>query len=165
MDRTRFFEVAVGLFVALGLAALFVLAMNVSNLSALADEGGYKILARFDNVGGLKVRSPVSVAGVRVGRVSGIEYDNETFEAVVSMQIAPDYDQFPEDTSARIFTAGLLGEQYVSLEPGGAEQILKQGDSIQLTQSALVLEQIIGQFLFSKASEGPPGEGTVNETP
>jgi phospholipid/cholesterol/gamma-HCH transport system substrate-binding protein len=100
------------------------------------------------------VRSPVSVGGVRVGRVAAIEYSMETYQAVVRMNISQQYDSFPEDTSARIFTAGLLGEQYVALEPGGADEVLKAGDSIQLTQSALVLEQIIGQFLFSKAAEG-----------
>lgn len=154
MERIRTIEIGVGLFVAAGLAALFMLAMQVSNLSTMSNEQGYELIARFENVGGLKVRSPVSVAGVRVGRVADISFDNETYEAIVRMNIEPRYDRFPTDTSARIFTAGLLGEQYVALEPGGAEEVLKAGDSIQLTQSALVLEQIIGQFLFSKASEG-----------
>ncbi|MBI5462645.1 MAG: outer membrane lipid asymmetry maintenance protein MlaD [Gammaproteobacteria bacterium] len=161
MDRSRTIEIGVGLFVAAGLAALFMLAMQVSNLSAMSDNEGYDLTARFENVGGLKVRSPVSVGGVRVGRVAAIDFDSETFEAVVRMHIAKQYDKFPTDTSARIFTAGLLGEQYVALEPGGAEEVLKTGDQIQLTQSALVLEQIIGQFLFSKASEGATqSEGT-----
>lgn len=154
MDRVRVIEIGVGLFVAAGLAALFVLAMQVSNLSSMSNDQGYELVARFENVGGLKVRSPVSVGGVRVGRVSAIDYDMETFEAIVRLNIAQQYDQFPKDTSARIFTAGLLGEQYVALEPGGADEVLKSGDTIQLTQSALVLEQIIGQVLFSKAAEG-----------
>lgn len=154
MERVRAIEIGVGLFVAAGLAALFMLAMQVSNLSSMSNEVGYQLVARFENVGGLKVRSPVSVGGVRVGRVAAIDYDMETFEAVVRLNISQGYDQFPTDTSARIFTAGLLGEQYVALEPGGADEVLKDGDRIQLTQSALVLEQIIGQFLFSKASEG-----------
>jgi phospholipid/cholesterol/gamma-HCH transport system substrate-binding protein len=153
MDRAKIIEVTVGIFVAGGLAALFVLAMKVSNLSTFTDDEGYELIARFDNVGGLKVRSPVSVAGVRVGRVGGIDYDNTTFEAVDRMRIGKRYDQFPEDTSAQIYTAGLLGEQYVALEPGGAEALLGDGDTIGLTQSALVLEQIIGQFLYSKASQ------------
>lgn len=153
MDRTRVLEIWVGLFVALGLAALFVLAMQVSNLSTLGQGNGtYALEARFDNVGGLKTRAPVSVAGVRVGRVVGIEYDNATFEAVVRLAISEDYAEFPRDTSAQIFTAGLLGEQYVALEPGGAMEVLESGDEIRLTQSALVLEQIIGQFLYSQAS-------------
>ena len=160
MDRIRAIEVGVGLFVAAGLAALFVLAMQVSNLSAMSNDQGYEVVARFENVGGLKVRSPVSVSGVRVGRVSAIDFDNETFEAVVRMNIGNQYAAFPTDTSARIFTAGLLGEQYIALEPGGAEEVLKGGDQIRLTQSALVLEQIIGQFLFSKASEGSKTEGS-----
>lgn len=154
MDRVRAIEIGVGLFVAAGLAALFMLAMQVSNLSSMSNDQGYELVARFENVGGLKVRSPVSVGGVRVGRVAAIDYDMETFEAVVRLNIAQQYDKFPQDTSARIFTAGLLGEQYVALEPGGADELLKPGDNIQLTQSALVLEQIIGQFLFSKAAEG-----------
>lgn len=154
MDRVRAIEIGVGLFVAAGLAALFMLAMKVSNLSSMSNDQGYELVARFENVGGLKVRSPVSVGGVRVGRVAAIDYDMETFEAVVRLNIARQYDKFPKDTSARIFTAGLLGEQYVALEPGGADEVLKPGDNIQLTQSALVLEQIIGQFLFSKAAEG-----------
>ncbi|MBU1193019.1 MAG: outer membrane lipid asymmetry maintenance protein MlaD [Gammaproteobacteria bacterium] len=154
MERIKAIEIGVGLFVTAGLAALFMLAMQVSNLSSMSNDQGYEIIARFENVGGLKVRSPVSVGGVRVGRVSSIEFDMETFEAVVRLQIVQQYDKFPKDTSARIFTAGLLGEQYVALEPGGAEESLAAGDEIRLTQSALVLEQIIGQFLFSKAAEG-----------
>ncbi|WJW74849.1 outer membrane lipid asymmetry maintenance protein MlaD [Thiohalobacter sp. IOR34] len=155
MDRIKTMEIMVGLFVAAGLAALFVLAMKVSNLSSFTDEKDtYTLTARFDNIGGLKVRSPVSVAGVRIGRVAAIDFDNDTFEAVVRLAIARKYDHFPADTSAQIFTAGLLGEQYVGLEPGGEERVLKDGDEIRLTQSALVLEQIIGQFLYSKAQEG-----------
>ena len=100
------------------------------------------------------MRAPVSVAGVRVGRVTGIEYDTTSFEAVVQLAIDENYAEFPDDTSAQIFTAGLLGEQYVALEPGGAMEVLEDGDEIRLTQSALVLEQIIGQFLYSQASGG-----------
>lgn len=160
MERVRTIEIGVGVFVAAGLAALFVLAMQVSNLSSMADDEGYELVANFENVGGLKVRSPVSVGGVRVGRVAAIDYDMKTFQAVVHLTISKRYDRFPQDTSARIFTAGLLGEQYVALEPGGAEDLLKPGDSIQLTQSALVLEQIVGQFLFNKASEGAKPDET-----
>ncbi|MBL4762296.1 MAG: outer membrane lipid asymmetry maintenance protein MlaD [Gammaproteobacteria bacterium] len=149
----RNIDVMVGLFVGIGLAALFMLAMQVSNLSSLNGDDGYVVTASFENIGGLKVRSPVSVSGVRIGRVTSIAYDDEDFEAVVSMRIDAQYDKFPQDTSAAIFTAGLLGEQYVGLEPGGSDQILAEGDRITLTQSALVLEQIIGQFLFSKAAE------------
>ncbi|MGD8514626.1 MAG: outer membrane lipid asymmetry maintenance protein MlaD [Granulosicoccaceae bacterium] len=151
MQKTRTIEIIVGLFIALGLAALFMLAMKVSNLAAFTDEDGYMVTARFENIGGLKERSPVTVAGVRVGRVTGIEFDNETFEAVVTLNISPQYNKLPEDTFASIFTAGLLGEQYVGLEPGGSENNLKDGSVIRQTQSAIVLEQIIGQFLYSQA--------------
>lgn len=151
MHTTRTVEIIVGLFVALGIAALFMLAMKVSNLSSFNDESGYIVIARFENIGGLKVRSPVTVAGVRVGRVADIGFDNKTFEAVVKMNVSAKYDKLPSDTFASIFTAGLLGEQYVGLEPGGSEQVLKEGSVIRQTQSAIVLEQIIGQFLYSKA--------------
>ena len=151
MHTTRTIEIIVGLFVALGLAALFMLAMKVSNLASFTDEDGYSITARFENIGGLKVRSPVTVAGVRVGRVSAIEFDNKTFEAVVTLNIGAQYNQLPDDTFASIFTAGLLGEQYVGLEPGGSDKNLAEGSVIRQTQSAIVLEQIIGQFLYSQA--------------
>ena len=155
---SRSVEIGVGIFVALGLAALLMLAMKVSNLAELSGEEGYVIQARFDNIGGLKVRSKVTMAGVNIGRVSGIGFDNETFEAVVSLAIRPGV-ALPRDTSASIFTAGLLGEQYVGLEPGGAQENLAEGDTIRLTQSAIVLEQVIGQFLYSQGSQGG-GEGS-----
>lgn len=154
MHNSKALEIVVGLFVALGLAALFMLAMKVSNLSTFAGENGYDVTARFENIGGLKVRSPVTVAGVRVGRVSDISFDNHTFEAVVTMNIGKSYNSLPSDTSASIFTAGLLGEQYVSLEPGGNDKSLQSGSEIRLTQSAIVLEQVIGQFLYSQAESG-----------
>ncbi|MGM0593140.1 MAG: outer membrane lipid asymmetry maintenance protein MlaD [Pseudomonadota bacterium] len=153
MLQSRTVEIWVGLFIAAGMAALFMLAMKVSNLTVVSDDEGYVISARFENIGGLKVRSPVSVAGVRVGRVSEISYDPNTFQAVVTMRINSEYDQLPLDTSAAIYTAGLLGEQYVGLEPGGDFEALKEGDEIMLTQSAVVLEQLIGQLLFSQGSE------------
>lgn len=147
-------ETVVGLFVAAGLAALFMLAMKVSNISSLGDQNdGYEVTAYFENIGGLKVRSPVTASGVTVGRVAGIRYDDKLFEAEVTLRLSPDV-KLPVDSSAAIFTAGLLGEQYVSLEPGGAEDNLKQGDRIKITQKALVLEQVIGQVLFNKAAEG-----------
>jgi phospholipid/cholesterol/gamma-HCH transport system substrate-binding protein len=146
-------EIMVGVFVAIGLAALFMLAMKVSNLSDFNQGGGYDISARFENIGGLKVKSPVTVSGVRVGRVVGISYDSHEFNAVVQMQIEDQYNDFPVDTSASIYTAGLLGEQYIALEPGAEEKVLKNGDSIDHTQSALVLENIIGQFMVKMTSE------------
>ena len=151
--NTRTIEVSVGLFVALGMAALFMLAMKVSNLATYGGDKGYVISASFDNIGGLKVRSPVTVSGVRVGRVDAIDYDSTSFEAVVTLRIDKAYSSFPEDTSASIFTSGLLGEQYIALEPGGSEINLVDGDRIQLTQSALVMEQVVGQFLYSAAGK------------
>jgi phospholipid/cholesterol/gamma-HCH transport system substrate-binding protein len=150
---TRTIEILVGVFVAAGLGALFTLAMRVSNLSALTEGQGYQIAAYFQNIGGLKVRSPVTVSGVRVGRVSSIRYDPKQYQAKVTMTIDPSQDYFPIDTSASIYTAGLLGEQYIALEPGAEEQTLKQGDTIEYTQSAMILEQLIGQVLVKLTSK------------
>ncbi|MDJ0832923.1 MAG: outer membrane lipid asymmetry maintenance protein MlaD [Gammaproteobacteria bacterium] len=146
-------ELSVGVFVGIGLAALFMLAMQASNLASLNNDGSYEITARFDNIGGLKVRSAVKVSGVKVGEVSAIDYDTEMFEAVVTMQVDDQYQQFPRDTIASIFTSGLLGEQYVSLEPGGDEKLLGNQSEIRHTQSAMVLEQLIGQFIFNQGSD------------
>jgi len=154
MGNNRVIEIVVGMFIALGIAALFMLAMKVSNLSSFGTDEGYTITAHFDNIGGLKEKSPVTVGGVHVGQVMAITFDQQRYQAIVSMEINPAYNKLPTDTSASIFTAGLLGEQYISLEPGAEESFLKDGDVLHLTQSALVMEQIIGQFLFSKAGEG-----------
>lgn len=154
MSRQHSIEVTVGAFVAAGLVALFFLAMKVSNLNAASVEGGYRLYARFSNVGSLKPRAAVSMAGVRVGRVESVTFDKASYEAVVAMRIDPQVNTIPDDTFANIFTAGLLGEQYLGLEAGGSQDYLKDGDTISQTQSALVLEQMIGQFLFSKAEEG-----------
>lgn len=153
MNPSRTVEVLVGAFVALGLAALVFLAMQVSGLTQLGEDAAYRVQARFENVGGLKVRSPVSMAGVRIGRVTAIRIDPQTYQAVVELSISTQYANLPVDTSAKILTSGLLGEQYVGLEAGGADAVLKDGSNIRLTQSALVLENLIGQFLFSKAAE------------
>jgi len=155
--NNRTIEIGVGLFVATGIAALFVLAMQVSNLGSIVSgsSDSYIVTAAFQNVGGLKERAPVTVSGVLVGRVDTIDYDLEAYEAVVSLRIDSSYDRFPEDTAASIFTSGLLGEQYIALEPGGSLRNLGNGDRIQLTQSALVLEQIIGQFLYSMTDPNP----------
>jgi len=155
----RSIELTVGAFVGIGLAALFMLAMQASNLSSFTTDGQYRLKARFDNIGGLKVKSAVKVSGVKVGQVSEIDYDMETFEAVVTMNIDERYDKFPKDTIASIFTSGLLGEQYIGLEPGGDEQVLADNSEIRHTQSAMVLEQIIGQFLFSKSQDNTQNEG------
>ncbi len=144
-------ELSVGFFVVIGIVALLFLVMKVSNYGGFSDEAGYKIGASFENVGGLKVRAPVMMAGVNVGEVSHISLDAETFEANVTLVLSGEY-QFPVDTSAAIFTSGLLGEQYIALEAGGDDVSLKAGDEIKLSQSAMVLEQVLGQFLFSKAA-------------
>ncbi len=150
---SRKIEILVGFFIVAAIAAFFMLAMSVSNLSSYGGGEQYTIEARFDNVGGLKVRSPVSAGGVRIGRVTDIQYSSETYEAIVSMAIDMQYDKFPLDTAASILTSGLLGEQFVGFDPGAEEDYLKDGDTIDLTQSALVLEQIIGQFLYSQADD------------
>ncbi|HEY3486472.1 MAG TPA: outer membrane lipid asymmetry maintenance protein MlaD [Gammaproteobacteria bacterium] len=149
---TRAMEIWVGIFVAAGLASLFMLAMKVSNLSGLDSAEGYHVTANFENIGGLKVRSPITASGVRVGRVADIRYNSNSYQAEVVLQIEPQYNQFPADTSASIFTAGLLGEQYIALAPGAEEELLKEGDTIMITESAIVLERLIGQFLYSKAA-------------
>ena len=154
MLRQRTVEITVGLFILAGIAALLVLALKVSNLGAFSGTiDGYHLTAKFENVGGLKPRSPITIAGVLVGRVESIGFDGVTHQAVVNLNVSKDY-KLSADTSASIFTAGLLGEQYLGLEPGGDDRMLKDGDEIKLTQSALVLEQLIGQFLFSKAADG-----------
>lgn len=152
MQNSRKVEVLVGLFVVAGLAALLVLAMRVSNIAAFQLTDGYAVIGYFQNIGGLKVQAPVTVAGVQVGRVTAIELNRETFEARVEMTLSERFDNLPSDTSASILTSGLLGEQYVGLQPGGMPDTLEDGDTLMLTQSALVLEKIIGQFLYNKAS-------------
>jgi phospholipid/cholesterol/gamma-HCH transport system substrate-binding protein len=158
--QTKLVEIAVGVFVAAGIAALFMLAMKVSNLASSTISNGYTVTARFENIGGLKVQSPVSAGGVRVGRVIGIKYDQSKYEAEVTMIIDARYNRFPVDTTASVFTSGLLGEQYVNLDPGGADEYLKNGDEIHMTQSALVLEQLIGRFLYSASEGSNSGSGT-----
>jgi phospholipid/cholesterol/gamma-HCH transport system substrate-binding protein len=144
----------VGLLVLAGAAALFFLAMRASNFASFEEQDVYLVKARFDNIGGLKVRSPVTMAGVMIGRVKDIEIDARTFEAVVTLALQQRYDQIPSDTFAKILTQGLLGEQYIGLDPGGSEEMLGEGSEITITQSALVLEDMVGQFMFSKAEGG-----------
>ncbi len=148
--NSRTTEILVGFFMLLFLASMVFLALKVSNLTGLTGGDGYQVQAKFDNVGGLRVRAPVSAGGVKVGQVSDIVYDSETFEAIVTLSIDEQYNAFPTDTSASIYTAGLLGEQYIGLEPGADEEVLEQDGEISLTQSALVLERLIGQVLLNK---------------
>ncbi|MDP3537127.1 MAG: outer membrane lipid asymmetry maintenance protein MlaD [Azonexus sp.] len=152
MNRTVL-DLWVGFFVAIGIAALLFLALKVGNLSSGHLSETYVLHAKFDNIGGLKVRGPVKSAGVVIGRISDIKFDPATYEAVVTLNVDGRY-QFPKDTFASIYTAGLLGEQYVGLDVGGDEKMLKAGDTIAKTQSAVVLEKMISQFLFSKAADG-----------
>lgn len=152
MNRTVL-DLWVGVFVALGLAAVLFLALKVGNLASANLSNTYVLEAKFDNIGGLKVRGPVKSSGVLVGRIVDIRYDPEVFAAVVKMEIDGRY-RFPRDTFASIYTAGLLGEQYIGFDVGGDEKMLQPGESISKTQSAVVLEQLISQFLFGKASEG-----------
>jgi len=145
----------VGLFVIAGIAALLFLALKVGSTSAIKTADSYEVVARFDNIGGLKPRAPVKSAGVVVGRVADIRFDNETYEAAVTLRLDKRY-AFPKDTTAAIMTSGLLGEQYIGLEAGGDSQTLKDQDRILITQSAVVLENLIGQFIYGKAQEGAP---------
>lgn len=154
MTHSRAVEIVVGLFVAAGLMTLFMWSMKVSNLSTFSRDDGYDVTVKFENIGSLKVRSPVAVAGVLVGRVLAIDFDKETYQVVVRLNISSDYRLLPTDTSASIYTAGLLGEQYVSLSPGGEEEYLKHGDEIKESQSALALEQLLGKMMFGDSSEG-----------
>ncbi|GMV55589.1 MAG: hypothetical protein AMXMBFR6_13940 [Betaproteobacteria bacterium] len=147
----------VGVFVAAGLAAMLFLALKVGNLASANLSESYLVKARFDNIGGLKVRAPVKSAGVVVGRVQNIDFDAERYQAVVALEVDKRY-QFPRDTFATILTSGLLGEQYVGLEAGGDTEVLKAGEDIKKTQSAVVLEKLISQFMFNQAASGEKKE-------
>ncbi len=145
-------ELMVGLFVVLGIAALVFIAMKAANLGSFGSNGGYVLQARFDNIGSLKPRAPVRSAGVTVGRVTAIRLDPKTYQGLVTMEIQQGLE-FPRDSSAKILTAGLLGDQYIGLEAGGDEKNLAPNDTMTQTQSAVVLENLISQFLFNKAAE------------
>ena len=148
-ERTDFW---VGLFVVLGGIALVFLALRAGNMSSFSFAPTYQVQAHFDNLGGLKVRAPVKSSGVVVGRVAGIGFDNERYQAVVTLDLEQQYT-FPADSFASILTSGLLGEQYIGLTPGGDDRMLAQGSEIQFTQSAVVLEELISKFLYNSASE------------
>lgn len=143
----------VGLFVIAGVGALLFLALKVGSMNAVKASDGYEVVAAFENIGGLKARAPVKSAGVVVGRVADISFDSQAYEALVTMRIDKRY-AFPKDTSAEILTSGLLGEQYIGISAGGDSVKLKDKDRIKITQSAVVLENLIGQFLYGKAQEG-----------
>ena len=149
--NSRAVELLVGFFMLLFLVAILILALRVSNLTSLSGGDYYSLIAKFENIGGLKPKAAVSASGVRVGQVDSIEYDPKTFEAIVTLSIRQEFNSFPLDTSASIYTAGLLGEQYIGLDPGAEDDVLQNSDEIDQTQSALVLERLIGQVLFSRS--------------
>lgn len=153
----KIIDVWVGLFVMLGAAALLFLALQAGNMSTLSFTKTYAVTGVFDNVGGLKPQAPVKSAGVVVGRVGEISFDTKEYRALVRLDMDPSYN-FPKDSSLKILTAGLLGEQYIGIEPGGDEKNLVDGDRIKRTQSATVLEDLINQFIYSKAADGKEGE-------
>ncbi len=156
MQANRRIELLVGIFIALGVAAMLALSLKVANGSVGSNGESYQLLAKFDNIGGLKVRSPVKVGGVVVGRVEGIRLDQDDFTPVVTLEISEQYNAFPETSSVAILTSGLLGEQYIGLQPGFMDEsisTLQDGDYIEDTKSALVLEELIGQFLFSQSND------------
>ena len=158
-------ETLVGLFVLAGILALVFLALKAANLGSFDSGDSYALYAKFDNIGGLKAHAPVRSAGVTVGRVTSIALDSKTYQGVVKLQVQQGV-QFPNDSSARILTAGLLGDQYLGIEPGGSEKNFAPGDTIKQTQSAVVLENLIGQFLFSKAADaGSPNAPAPAATP
>jgi phospholipid/cholesterol/gamma-HCH transport system substrate-binding protein len=160
MERTTL-DLWVGLFVAAGIAALLFLALKVGNIGAFDSGSTYTIRAEFDNIGGLKTKAPVKSAGVVVGRVAEIRFDNESYQAEAILAMSGQY-RFPKDSSASIMTSGLLGEQYISLEAGADDKMLAGGDKLKITQGAVVLENLIGQFLYSK-SEGEGGGAPAPE--
>ena len=154
MRKSRTVELGTGLFVLLGLSALLFLTTQTSNIGSYFGAAGYDVTARFTNVGGLAVRAPVTMAGVTIGRVETIDFDSQQFKAVVRLRIAPRYDQIPDDSDASILTSGLLGGQYIGLNPGGSPDLLRDGSEIQITQSAMVLEDLVGKFLLQAGSDG-----------
>ena len=161
MTQSKATEIATGLFVLLGFAALFFLVTQITNRTFTLHDSSYHLTARFSNVGGLKIGSPVSMAGVTIGRVDAIDFDQEDYKAVAHLKIQSRYAKIPNDSDTAIFTAGLLGGQYVGITPGGAETYFKDGDQIELTQSAIVLESLISKFLFDKAGQGKAAEGAA----
>lgn len=156
--QSRAVELLVGFFVCLGIAAIFILTMRVSNLADTSDIQGYKVTAAFNNIGGLKEGAPVNMAGVRIGRVADITLNQQTYQAEATMRIGEKY-KIPKDSDAQILTSGLLGEQYVGVGPGGAMDNMKDGDTFIITQSAVVLEQLIGQFMTSMGAGDNDGGG------
>ncbi|MEO8224840.1 MAG: outer membrane lipid asymmetry maintenance protein MlaD [Gammaproteobacteria bacterium] len=154
MESTRTRELGTGLFIFLGFAALLFLATQTTDLKEYSGDEGYRVTARFDDVAGLKVRSPVTMSGVNIGRVESIAFDNDRLDAVVTLRINSRFNRIPDDSDASILTAGLLGSKYVGIGAGGSDTLLKDQSELQMTQSAVVLEQLISKFLFNQAEKG-----------
>ncbi len=153
MQQTRSVELGTGLFVLLGLSALFFLTTQTTGSGDFSSSDAYEVTARFDNVGSLKNRAPVAMAGVTIGRVTSVEFDPQGLEAVVTFMIDARFDQIPDDSDASILTSGLLGSQYIGLQPGGSEFYLEADSEIQFTQSAIIIENLISKYLFSQGSD------------
>ena len=161
MRPSRAIDLSTGLFVLLGFAAILFLVTQITNREFSLTSDSYHLQAQFENIGGLKVGAPVSMAGVTVGRVDSIGYSMDALKAIVMLRIDGSYNRIPNDSDASIFTAGLLGGQYIGLTPGGSEEYYKDGDRVEFVQDAIVLENLISKFLFSKAAEQQPAEGTA----
>lgn len=165
MENSRTRELGTGLFIFLGFAALLFLATQTTDLEEYGGAEGYRVTARFDDVAGLKVRSPVAMSGVNIGRVESIDFDNDQLDAVVGMRINARFNQIPDDSDASILTAGLLGSKYVGIGAGGSDTYLKDQSQLEITQSAIVLEQLISKFLFNQAEKGPATEPATTAAP
>jgi len=153
MRQSRSIELATGFFAALGFASIFFMVTQITDSKPSFGERGYRVEAEFDNIGSLKEGAPVSMSGVAIGRVESIRYDQQAHKAHVVLRIRPEFNRIPDDSDAAVFTAGLLGGQYIGLQPGGSETYLKDGGRLGMTQSAIVLEELISKFLFSFASK------------
>jgi phospholipid/cholesterol/gamma-HCH transport system substrate-binding protein len=164
MRPSRTIDLSTGLFVLLGFAAILFLVTQITNREfSLSTGGAYRVNAQFENVGGLKTGAPVSMSGVTVGRVESIGFDMDALKAVVTLRIDGQYDRIPEDSDASIFTAGLLGGQYIGITPGGAEEFLHDGSRVEFVQDAIVLENLISKYLFSQADKGKTAEPSPQE--
>jgi phospholipid/cholesterol/gamma-HCH transport system substrate-binding protein len=165
MESSAARELGTGLFIALGFAALLFLATQTTDLDEYGGEEGFRVTARFDDVAGLKARSPVTMAGVNVGRVESIEFDADSLSAKVILRINNRFDRIPDDSNASVLTAGLLGSKYVGLGPGGSETFLKEGAVIEITQGAVVLESLVSKFLFSQAEKDDSADEAAPAAP
>jgi phospholipid/cholesterol/gamma-HCH transport system substrate-binding protein len=165
MRQSRAIDVSTGLFVLLGLVAIVFLVTQISNREFSLTDTSYRLKAQFENIGGLKIGAPVKMAGVTIGRVEKIGYDMQLLKAVVTLRIDDRYNEIPNDSDASIYTAGLLGGQYIGISPGGSEEYFKNGDQIEFVQDAIVLENLISKYLFSQAAKQQPSDGSQSAAP